>query len=265
MKKCISQLNGFRQNSVMKKIIFLGSKSIGFDCLQFLTEKAINFDAEVIAVFTSESQLDDPDKNIRLLCERLAIPTFKQANDLLNLPTVDLLISVQYHEILKAQHLARATQLAVNLHMAPLPEYRGCNQFSFAILDEAQTFGTTLHTMDTSIDGGSILFENRFAIPKNCWVKDLYELTYDASVKLFEENIQAIIDNNVVPIPQKTLVAERGTSFHLRKEINKIKEIDMNWGAEKINRHIRATYFPPYEPPFTFVAGKKVYLTCEKI
>ena len=65
--------------------------------------------------------------------------------------------------------------------MAPLPEYRGCNQFSFAIVDGKKEFGTTLHKMEEGIDNGDIIAESRFDIPENCFVKELYELTYKTS------------------------------------------------------------------------------------
>lgn len=242
------------------KIIFLGSKSIGYDCLNFLLSQLPFLNAELTAVFTAPSKLDQVDKNIHQLCKKHAIPTFAEADALFELPESDFLISVQYHQILKAKHLAKAKQLAVNLHMAPLPEYRGCNQFSFAILDQAKTFGTTLHKMDTSVDGGDILFEKRFPIPEKCWVKALYDLTYKASVELFEEALSQLISGDIHPISQQSLIASRGTSFHFRKEINDIKVIDPNWDTEKIERHVRATYFPPYEPPYMLVGGKKVFL-----
>ena len=133
--------------------------------------------------------------------------------------------------------------------MASLPEYRGCNQFSFAIIDKAETFGTTLHQLEVGIDSGAILAEKRFPIPKGCWVQDLYQLTLAASRQLFAENIAAILKGNYTPVPQNELIEERGTSYHFRHEINDVKQIDLNWSAEKIERHIRATYFPPFEPP----------------
>lgn len=70
-------------------------------------------------------------------------------------------------EILNAEHIGHAKNIALNLHMAPLPEYRGCNQFSFAIADNKKEFGTTIHKMDTGIDHGNILFEKRFPIQMN--------------------------------------------------------------------------------------------------
>lgn len=240
----------------MKSIVFLGAKAIGSYCLQYLQDHSKELDIEVIAVGIGQASKAHQKSDIQLIAEKHSLNILSNLNDL---PNCDFILSVQYHKILKAKHIAKARQLAINLHMAPLPEYRGCNQFSFAILNQAHTFGTTLHQLEAGIDSGAILAEKRFPIPKGCWVKDLYQLTLAASRQLFAEKIAHILQGNYTPIPQNTLITERGTSYHFRKEINDIKQIDLNWSAEKIERHIRATYFPPFEPPYTLIEGKKVY------
>ena len=106
------------------------------------------------------------------------------------MPNVDFIYSVQYHQILKKEDIQKAGIIALNLHMAPLPEYRGCNQFSFALLDNKKEFGTTIHQLDAQIDHGDLLFEKRFPIPENCWIEQLYSLTYDASLLLFKESLK---------------------------------------------------------------------------
>ncbi|MEZ4883759.1 MAG: formyltransferase family protein [Chitinophagales bacterium] len=240
----------------MKSIVFLGAKAIGFYCLQYLQKHCNELNIEVIAVGIGQPSKVHQKSDIQLIAEENKIHLFANLDEL---PECDFILSVQYHKILKAQHIAKARQLAVNLHMAPLPEYRGCNQFSFAILDEAQVFGTTLHQLEVGIDSGAILAEKRFPIPKGCWVQDLYQHTLTASRQLFSEKIASILQGNYTPIPQNELIEARGTSYHFRKEIEEIKQIDLNWPAEKIERHIRATYFPPFEPPYAMIEGKKIY------
>ena len=121
----------------------------------------------------------DKEKDIHSLIEKNNLNHIKSLNDLLLNKDVDFLISVQYHNILKKEHIQKAKVLAVNVHMAPLPEYRGCNQFSFAIIDKAKVFGTTFHVLEEGIDSGDILFENRFPISEKLTVKELYEITYN--------------------------------------------------------------------------------------
>ena len=145
--------------------------------------------------------------------------------------------------------------------MAPLPEYRGCNQFSFALIDQKTTFGTTFHKMEEGIDSGDILFERRFYINPNWNVKTLYEKTLNETIMLFKENIKAIIDGCYTFTPQQKLINERGTAFHLRSDINKIKCINLSWPKDKILRYFNATYFPPFDPPFALVNGEKIAIT----
>ncbi len=244
-----------------KKIAFLGAKPIGFDCLKYLVDHAAELNAKVEVVLTKENKIATTGKSITELCVQNQIPICPSLEDFLEWDDVDFLISVQYHRILRGKHIAKAKELSVNLHLAPLPEYRGCNQFSFAILDEAAVFGTTIHRMDTSVDGGDVLFESRFPIPENCWVTELYDLTYQKSVELFQNSISDLLSGNYTPVSQKQLLETRKTSFHLRKEINDIKNIDLDWPKDKIARHVRATYFPPFEPPYTIVNNQKIFLT----
>lgn len=246
----------------MKDIVFLGGKEVGCECLAYLLENAGLFDARVVSVLTNDRKIHSADQpDIRDICRKSGIPVLKSAEELLNINDVDLLVSVQYHEILNNRHIAKAKQIAVNLHMAPLPEYRGCNQFSFAIIDGVKEFGTTFHRMVEKIDAGDILFEKRFAIPANCDVPWLYEKTFRESVLLFKECIGKIISANYRLIPQKNFAGERNSSFHLRGDIEKIKKIDLNWDKEKILRYFRATYFPPFPPPYAIENGKKIEIT----
>lgn len=239
-------------------IIFLGSKKIGYLCLARLLSEDFGRPVHIKAVFTAPPHpLDDPEKSISALCERYHIPVHTTLAAMDEMEEADFIISVQYHLILRPAHLGKARHLAINLHLAPLPEYRGCNQFSFAILDEKKEFGVTLHAMTPRPDAGDILFEKRFDIPAQCLVKELYALTLTAALELFTESMPHLLAGNYTPVPQDSLIALRGTSYHLRNEIEDIKKLDLAWSPEKIALHIRATWFPPYDPPYFEWAGKK--------
>jgi methionyl-tRNA formyltransferase len=244
----------------MKKIIFLGSKPIGYECLSHLISQQQTLNIEIAGILTQQRTEFGSQHNLVTLATQHNIPVL---NSLSELPECDILYSVQYHEILKAEHISKATQVAVNLHMAPLPEYRGSNQFSFAIIEGKTEFGTTIHKIDTRIDHGDILFQKRFPIPANCWVNDLYKLTYNASLHLFRQTLSHIVSGQYQPLPQHLLEHKYGTSLHLRSEMKDLKIIDLNWGDEKIDRYVRATSMPGFEPPYCIIGGEKVYFTKE--
>lgn len=240
----------------MKTIIFLGAKDIGFRCLQYLNENQQNFSAQIVGVLTNPANKLNVGLDWYGYCAQQGLPVFEQLSEI---PPCDFIVSVQYHRILRARHIAQASKIAVNLHLAPLPEYRGCNQFSFAIAESAPLFGVTLHRLEKGIDSGDILFEHRFPIPQHCFVRDLYDLTCHHAFDLFAKHISDVLSQNYRLVPQESLLSERKCSYHFRHEIDQLKQIDLNWEAEKIERYIRATWFPPFEPPYTFIGQKKVY------
>lgn len=248
----------------MKKIVFMGAKEIGLLCFRELLFKHLNEECEIIGVLTRSTKLDGK-QSIEELCNLHNINLLSSLDDYLTLQSVDITISVQHNEILKKDHIQKASEIAVNLHLAPLPEYRGCNQFSFAIIDAAKWFGATIHEINEGVDSGDILFENRFLIDdKDYWVYELYDKTVIEGAKLFSNSIHKLIKGEYKRQPQIELVEERGTSIHYRKEINTIKKIDLSWDEDKISRHIRGTYMPGFSPPFTNIGGERVNFKIEK-
>lgn len=241
----------------LKKVVFLGSKPIGYECLAYLIEQQEALNITIAGILTNTRKEFGNAHDLTQLAADNSIPVLAGLDDL---PDCDIIYSVQYHQILKQHHINRARQISVNLHMAPLPEYRGSNQFSFAIIDEKEEFGTTIHKIDTRIDHGDILFQKRFRIPENCWVNDLYDLTYTASLNLFRQTLGHIITGNYKLVPQQLLVAKYGTSLHYRREMSDIKVIDLGWEQAKIERYIRATAMPGFEPPYFIIDGKKIHV-----
>ncbi|MBL7720346.1 MAG: hypothetical protein JNL72_16025 [Flavipsychrobacter sp.] len=244
-----------------KKLIFLGSKPIGYECFRYLLAVREQMGIDISGILTNVRKEFGDAHDLNQLAAEQNIPVLSGPDDLVE---CDILYSVQYHKILKQHHIDQARQIAVNLHMAPLPEYRGSNQFSYALIDGKEEFGTTIHVMDSRIDHGDILFQERFPIPERCWVNDLYQLTYEASLALFKETLPAIVSGNYTRTPQATLEDRYGTSLHFRHEINELKNIDPAWDAEKIDRYVRATSMPGFEPPYYIEDGKKVYFSQEQ-
>lgn len=247
----------------MKKILFLGSKPIGYKCLDFLLQNAATLQCEVAGVLSNENQRFDNLLSIRKLTRNYGIPFIEELDAILEMKDIDFIISVQYHLILHQKHIDIANQMAINLHMAPLPEYRGCNQFSFAIFNQARTFGTTLHRLESGIDDGAIIAERRFKMENGQEVKPLYDKTFEESVFLFEENIGKILSGNYTLNNQANLIETRGLNTYYRKDISQLKEIDLNDSADVITRKVRATAMPGFEPPFAIVDGKKYYIIPE--
>ena len=243
----------------MKKIIFLGSKDVGYECLKYLCNQRSKLDLELIGVLTNSHG-----EKIIEYCREKSITIIDDLDAFTKIDLCDIAISVQYNKILKLEHIEIANEIFINFHIAPLPEYRGCNQFSYAIINDDREFGTTIHRLEEDIDSGAIMFEKRFPIPAGCWIKDLYQIACDKSIELFQESFPLIITGDYELVPQSSLFLERQTSHHYRHEINDLKKIDLSWSKDKIQRHIRATYMPGFEPPYTIVNSQKIYFVMQK-
>ena len=83
-------------------------------------------------------------------------------------------------------------------------------------------------------------------------------------VFLFEDNLHHIINGEYSPKKQE-FRTDRKQYFYKRKDIEDIKKIDLSWSKEKINRYIRATSMPGFNPPYTILNGKKTPLTLDLI
>ncbi len=95
----------------------------------------------------------------------------------------DFFISVLWPEIIKPEALANHHYL--NLHPAPLPEYRGCNSYAHAIINGDKEYGVTLHYMDEGIDTGPIISSPRFSIFSDETGKSLYDRAQVAAFDMF--------------------------------------------------------------------------------
>jgi len=242
-----------------RKVIFMGSKPIGYKCLEILLDRD---DVEIIGVLTKDIETVvwwENDYRVYKLANKNNIPLL-ELSEILNFD-MDYIISIQYHQILEEKILKHPKYGAINLHMAPLPEYRGCNQFTFAILNKEKYFGTSLHYIDPGIDSGDIIAEKRFKISDEITVTELYSMTEKKSIELFKENIGLILNLKNKRIPQKNLINERGSHLYYRKDIEDIKELKLEWGKEKLYRYVRALDFPPFEPPYFRINNKKIYLS----
>ena len=97
--------------------------------------------------------------------------------------------------------------------------------------------------------------------PERVGVKDLFDLTYNASLELFKKYLPKLISGEYVAVDQSSLLSKKTSSFHLRKEIDDIKRIDLRWSEDKIYKHLRATMMPGFEQPYVIVKNKKIYFT----
>ena len=89
----------------------------------------------------------------------------------------DFIISYRSKRILSEKIIKNAKISTINFHPST-PEYRGIGCANFAIMNNAKTYGFTIHVMDKKIDHGKILYVKKFKIGKDITLNELLLKTY---------------------------------------------------------------------------------------
>ena len=112
------------------KIVFIGEKPLGYMCLKDLFKRK----CEIAAICTRKKSSDlwwDKQK-VRIFAEDHGIPLIKR-RDIISIGP-DIIISVLYPYIIETD-VIESSKYCYNLHLAPLPEYKGCNCGSHALIN----------------------------------------------------------------------------------------------------------------------------------
>lgn len=124
----------------------------------------------------------------------------------------DLGVSLAGSHIFSAEEIAAARCGIVNLHLAPLPQYRGRYSAGHALRNGETEFGVTLHYIDEGIDTGPVIAIRRFAIAKHETVDSLRARAFLHGTWLWCEwaprLVAAALDGQRVPaVPQDESLA----------------------------------------------------------
>ncbi|MDS0281784.1 formyltransferase family protein [Haloarcula onubensis] len=255
----------------MPSVAFLGSHPLGERCLEEVT----GHDAFDVKLVVTYGPAEDTwwDGCLYDRAESLGHDVVTRSEERAVLDhDVDYLISVYYPNILGAELLDHPNVAPLNLHQAELPRYRGSNVFSHAILnardDDHWRYGTTLHVMAPDVDAGDIVARRFVPIEERDTARTLYDRVTEASLELFREQLTTLRDGAVhrVATPQSAYNGER--YFYTKESLDGEKEIPAERLAADdeatqlaVYDKIRALDFPPFEPAYTELAGRRLYLT----
>ena len=151
----------------------------------------------------------------------------------------DLILVNSYSMIIREDVLSASRLGGINVHGALLPRNRGCNPTQWAILNQEYETGVTLHQMDSGIDTGPIIDQQKIPISfHNSWL-DVKKREVEATNDLLKSNVPGILLGNWKAIPQ---IKENATTGRRRTP----EDSEFFWSEKIIDIHnkIRAL-LPP--------------------
>lgn len=109
---------------------------------------------------------------------------------------IDLIISIASPEIFKDEILEAPTYGCVNYHTSLLPKYRGRQPLFWALFNNENTTGITVHKMDTSIDKGLIIHQEEIEISGLDTLDSLYRKTVKVGPNILFDAIQKFLNTS---------------------------------------------------------------------
>ena len=240
------------------RIAFFGNHIYGYCSLYALLESGLKPEIVISNVPRADEQVWYPSvselaeqNNIEKYCSNKISAdssVFARINDL----NPDILVVSSYRNILGSYILDIAELGAINLHMAPLPRYRGAHPENWAIINGEDQMGYSVHYLDEGIDTGDIIAQDSVSIlPEDDILSLTYKIAADAP-KLLIKVLRDVQSGHIIRIPQD----ESDASYYPPR---KPEDGIIDWSRDEIVIHnLVRSLTRPYPGAFTFLRGDEL-------
>lgn len=158
-----------------------------------------------------------------------------------------LFLSLEFDRIISPKLFFNAK--LYNIHFSMLPQYKGMYTSAHPILNGEKYTGVTLHEIDSGIDTGDIIAQERFLIEAVDDCKALYLKYIEHGTDLVIKNLDNLINDKITTRVQSF----RKSSYYAKGSIDyRDLRVDINQTAVGIERQIRAYSFRDYQLPRIF-------------
>jgi len=159
----------------------------------------------------------------------------KEAKEELEKLEPDFIVVAAYGQIISGDVLDIPKYGSFNVHASLLPKYRGAAVIPAPILNGDKETGVTIIKMDTGIDTGPILYQEKIDIKEYETAEELHDRLADLGAKILPLALKGYVQKELKLIEQD---AREGNYIKmLKKEDGKI---DWNKSAKEIERMVRA-------------------------
>lgn len=215
------------------KVIVLGTGKLFLDCMVYMKSLSLPF----IGYDTSSR----PQKLTRIQAEKKGLPYFVKdfsevCEEIRREDGQVLLLSIINPRILPADILEKENILALNVHQAILPRYKGRNAEAWAIFNGDAEAGVTWHKMLPEVDSGEVLALKKILISENTTSYSLFREQLKAAYESFLEFMPAVLRGEEHYEPQLAGPSE----FHYSYEAPNKGILDLKWDGRQICRFLRA-------------------------
>ena len=244
--------------SNVKKVIFIGSKKLGLECVKAI----FSTDSRSLRAIITYDDSNDPRcvlNEFKRFSQKNKINLFivdnpKKSEEIIKQIQPDFCVVVGWYWIISKDALNCVKECILGIHASLLPKYRGGSPVVWAIINGEKQTGVSLFTFNESIDSGDIWAQRIIEIKETDYISDILNKVEFESVKILKNHYNKILKNEINPYKQNE---ELATYCSNRLPCDGL--INWTFPAEKIYNFIRAQA-SPYPGAFTFINNKKTII-----
>ncbi|HEX2282362.1 MAG TPA: methionyl-tRNA formyltransferase, partial [Thermomicrobiales bacterium] len=236
------------------RVVFFGSPDLAVPALQSLAASSA-FD--VVLVVTQAAKGMSP---VEVEAERLGLPVYKPetlrdpvSREPLIAAAPDLFVVAAFGLIFRQRTLDIPRHGSINIHPSLLPKYRGASPIVAAIASGDRETGVALMVMDTGIDTGAVISQERAEIAHDDTSESLGDRLGRLGAEMAVRDIPRWVKGELVASPQQ------GSQASLTRTLTKADGwIDWTRPAVEIERQVRAMW--PWPRAWTTVHGAPIQI-----
>lgn len=245
-----------------KTIVFFGSGPVAAESLKLLSQ---NFEIEAVVTKPKPAH-HRGETPVLEVCEKRGFKVFtptskKELSEVFATRPVasEIGIVIDYGIIIAQDVIDYFPMGIINSHFSLLPEWRGADPISFAILSGQPKTGVSLMVIDAGMDTGKLITSRAIAIDAADTTPTLTKKLIHLSNELLSEYLPDYMTGNIKARQQPH--PDRAT--YSRKLLKEDGIIDWNKPAQQIEREIRA--YNEWPKSRSVLAGKDVIITSVNI
>jgi methionyl-tRNA formyltransferase len=240
-------------------IIFFGSGPVAAKSLQLLAQ-----DCTIEAIITKPSTLEEMTRFSN--APTYAVSSKVELDSLITEKhfTSRVGIVIDFGIIISRQVIDSFPKGIVNSHFSLLPEWRGADPISFAILSGQSQTGVSLMLINEKMDEGDLLSQSPYNIPDNITITALTQDLIELSASSLKQIIPRWLADDIQTAPQADVTIAQSTEPTYSRKLTKADSvIDWNKPAVQIEREIRA--FLEWPKSKTTLGTIDVVITASKV
>lgn len=249
--------------SQIQKILFIGSKQLGLNCLKAMHKISPK---TLLAVLTFDDSSDTRSKytDFGEYCNSNAIPFLtaknrKDSEKIIEAQKPDMCIVVGWYWLVGSHVLKQVRHGLLGIHNSVLPKYRGSAPLVWGIINEEKRLGFSMFSFTEGMDEGDVWFEHDFELKEDDYISDVLQKLEKAAVVELNKHYLNIINQKLKPKVQNhqeaTYCAQRIPSDGI---------IDWTQSAKQVYNFIRAQA-KPYPGAFSMFKNEKLIIWRAKI